>query len=76
LFGPELRSGVLLLELLELLQPGCVDWRLANKLPFKMGGARVQLLALENCQMALQIAKVGAAGAAIGAGCGIVGCQG
>jgi hypothetical protein len=50
---------VLLLELLELLQPGCVDWRLANKLPFKMGGARVQLLALENCQMALQIAKVG-----------------
>jgi hypothetical protein len=50
---------VLLLELLELLQPGCVDWRLANKLPFRMGGARVQLLALENCQMALQIAKVG-----------------
>ncbi|WIA28107.1 hypothetical protein OEZ86_010687 [Tetradesmus obliquus] len=57
LFGPELRSGVLLLELLQLLQPGCVDWRLANRLLFRRGGARVQLLALENCQMALRIAQ-------------------
>jgi hypothetical protein len=57
LFGAELRSGVLLLEILELLQPGCVDWRLANRPPFVSRTA--QLKALENCQLALKIAKVG-----------------
>lgn len=56
LFGAELRSGVLLLEILELLQPGCVDWRLANRPPFVSRTA--QLKALENCQLALNIAQV------------------
>jgi len=57
LFGAELRSGVLLLEILDLLQPGCVDWRLANRPPFPPRTA--QLKALENCQLALKIAQVG-----------------
>jgi hypothetical protein len=56
LFGGEVRSGVLLLELLELLVPGCVDWRVANRPPFQKRTA--QLRALENCQLALTIAKV------------------
>lgn len=56
LFGAELRSGLLLLEILELLQPGCVDWRLANRPPFVSRTA--QLKALENCQLALKIAQV------------------
>jgi hypothetical protein len=56
LFGAELRSGVLLLEILELLQPGCVDWRLANRPPFVSRTA--QLKALENCQLALKVAQV------------------
>lgn len=56
LFGPELRSGVLLLEILELLQPGCVDQRLVNRPPFVSRTA--QLKALENCQLALKVAQV------------------
>lgn len=56
LFGPELRSGVLLLEILELLQPGCVDQRLVNRPPFVSRTA--QLKALENCQLVLKVAQV------------------
>lgn len=67
LFGAELRSGVLLLEILELLQPGCVDWRLANRPPFVSRTA--QLKALENCQLALKIAQVGSFSQFAGFGC-------
>lgn len=59
LYGAEVRSGVLLLELLEHLQPGCVDWKVANKLPFKGVGISPQLQALENCQLVLRVAQVG-----------------
>jgi hypothetical protein len=59
LFGAEVRSGVLLLELLDLLQPGCVDWKRANKPPFKSVGLAAELQAQENCQLALHIAQVG-----------------
>eukprot|EP00775_Hariotina_reticulata_P003484 gene3484-3754_t len=57
LFGAEVRSGVLLLELLDLLQPGCVDWKRANKPPFKGVGLAAELQAQENCQLALRIAQ-------------------
>jgi hypothetical protein len=56
LFGAELRSGVLLLQLLDLLQPGSIDWRAVNKPPFVSRTA--QLKALENCQLALKVAQV------------------
>jgi hypothetical protein len=56
LFGPELCSGVLLLEILELLAPGSVDWRTANRPPFNKRTAQLQ--SMENCQLALTIAMV------------------
>jgi hypothetical protein len=65
LFGPELRSGVLLLEILELLQPGCVDQRLVNRPPFVSRTA--QLKALENCNLALKVAQVCVWGRALSA---------
>jgi hypothetical protein len=47
---------VLLLQLLDLLQPGSIDWRAVNKPPFVSRTA--QLKALENCQLALKVAQV------------------
>jgi hypothetical protein len=35
LFSDDVRSGWLLLQLLDALEPRCVDWRLASRPPFK-----------------------------------------
>ncbi|KAI8470592.1 MAG: calponin homology domain-containing protein [Monoraphidium minutum] len=60
LFGPEVRSGWLLLEVLDCLQPGCVNWALANRPPFRRDAGGLPR-SLENAGRALE-----AAGGALG----------
>ena len=48
-------SGWLLLEALDVLSPGSVDWKKASKPPFK-GGMVGRLKAMENCSQALRVA--------------------
>lgn len=55
LFGQEIRSGWLLLEALDVLRPGSVDWRLASKPPFKRVVAQIK--SLENCGLAMKVAS-------------------
>ncbi|KIZ00514.1 Fimbrin-1 [Monoraphidium neglectum] len=56
LFGPEVRSGWLLLEVLDHLQPGCVNWALANRPPFRRDAGGLPR-GLENCGLLLETAQ-------------------
>eukprot|EP00897_Mesotaenium_endlicherianum_P010119 jgi/Mesen1/9135/ME000058S08627 len=65
----DLRDGVVLLEVLDKLKPGCVNWRQATKSPVKISFKK-----LENCNQVIEIGKalrfslVGIAGNDITAG--------
>jgi hypothetical protein len=51
----DLRDGLVLLQLLDKIQPGIVDWKRVNNPPWKaMGGNMKQL---ENCNYAIEICK-------------------
>ena len=46
-----IRSGVVLLQLLELVQPGCVDWKQGHKKP------KGSFKCIENCCLAVTVGK-------------------
>ena len=47
----EISSGVILLQLLELVQPGCVDWKQGHKRP------KGSFKCIENCCLAVTVGK-------------------
>lgn len=47
LFSDDIRSGWLLLEVIDAIEPGCVNWKLAFKPPFKPLVRRIK--SVENC---------------------------
>ncbi len=51
----QVRSGWLLLEVLDHLSPGCIVWGLANRPPFRRAGGLPR--SLENCTQALAAAQ-------------------
>lgn len=55
LFAEDLRQGWLLLEVLDSMVPGSVDWARAFQPPFKQVVSRIK--SVENCNQVVQIAK-------------------
>jgi len=55
LFSPDFRSGWMLLEVVERLQPKCINWNKANKPPFKSIVSRIK--SVENCSQVVRVAK-------------------
>lgn len=55
LFSEDIRSGWLLLEVLNLMAPGSVDWTQAFQPPFKEVVHRIK--SVENCNQVLQISR-------------------
>lgn len=53
LFSDQVRNGWLLLEALDILEPGCVDWKLASQPPFKEVVRRIK--SMENCSLVVQV---------------------
>jgi len=50
----DLRDGIVLLQLLDKIQPGIVDWKKVNQPPFKAMGGNMKKI--ENCNYAITIA--------------------
>lgn len=55
LFSADFRTGWMLLEVLESLQPESIDWTQANKPPFKSIVNRIK--SVENCDQVVRVAK-------------------
>jgi hypothetical protein len=56
LLSPQVRSGWLLLELVDHLSPGCIAWGLAHRPPFRRHAGGLPR-SLENCTQALAAAQ-------------------
>ncbi|GMH40509.1 hypothetical protein BSKO_08413 [Bryopsis sp. KO-2023] len=55
LFSEDFRSGWMLLQVLDAIEPGCVDWKRAFKPPFKAVVRRIK--SVENCNQVLAISR-------------------
>lgn len=51
----DLRDGLVILQLLDKTEPGCVNWKRVNQPPYKRIGGMMKKM--ENCQYALDISR-------------------